>query len=237
MSTSYQGNRRGRRAPEEEEDSFGSLPDDELLAMVSAGGFDAVESCEAVEDVLRRRLTCPDAIPLMRDLLFGFEHSAVRYRAALCLARMDEWDADIHRALCHAVAKLPTDDPNARSARLQLQKRQLSPAEPPPRPLVGSNGFQAPAAKAVEPAPPPPTPTPPPQPAAPKPVHQPAAAASPAMVSLPRYTMEDVEEPRIRYRRRKRKRGELRRQIFANLQILLLFIVAFLLYLAFLART
>lgn len=57
------------------------------------------------------------------------------------------------------------------------------------------------------------------------------------MVSLPRYTMEDVEEPRIRYRRRKRKRGELRRQIFANLQILLLFVVAFLLYLAFLART
>ncbi len=240
MSPNRSGSGRSRRRmTDEEENSLESLPDDILMAIITEGDFSAEESCDAVEELLRRGLECPEAVVLMRDVLFGFESSALRYRAAISLSRLKSWDDDVHRALCQAVGKLGVEDSSARAARLQLQRRGLSAAIPPERPRVGSTGEHAqpvltreprtqhaPVAEEVL--------TPDPQPGA-LPASSPATKAAaresrPATPlsnpTLPRYTMESVDEPRLHYRRRKRKRGELFRQVVSNVQMLVIFFAA-----------
>jgi hypothetical protein len=224
---------------DEEEDSLGSLPDDILMAIITEGEFSAEESCDAVEELLRRGLECPEAVVLMRDVLFGFESSSLRYRAAISLSRLKSWDDDVHRALCQAVSKLGVEDPSARAARLQLQRRGLSAAIPPERPRVGSVGEHAQPVLTREPrtqqtraaeemiaSDPQPSAIPTSAPATKAAARDPRPATPLSNPTLPRYTMESVDEPRLHYRRRKRKRGELLRQVISNVQMLVIFFAA-----------
>jgi len=237
LSPSSPGFRRlkNRLPVEEEQQSFGLIPDDELISLVSQGGFHSEQSCEAVEEVLRRGLECPDAIALMRDILFGFEAARLRYRAAVCLVRLDCWDNDVHRALCQAASRLPLDEPLARSARLQLQKRGFSPANHPERPQIGESHAMAQTIRPKEASEPREVPQSTPQNVEVARELSDEPEPSPA-APLPRYTLEDLEEPRLRYRRRKRKRGNWIWEVLSNLQIVLLFLIGFAVFILLLGR-
>jgi hypothetical protein len=88
------------------------------------------------------------------------------------------------------------------------------------KPIKTAERVELPATTSHESA----TPTPPSETRIP--VRESRPATPLANSSLPRYTMESVDEPRLHYRRRKRKRGELLRQVMSNVQMMVIFFAA-----------
>jgi hypothetical protein len=85
-------------------------------------------------ELIARGADARSAAPLLRWILRGFDGNQTRYRAAIALARLGEWDSEIQGALHHITERYPRSHSDARVALelLESKGKAVGPLAPGP---------------------------------------------------------------------------------------------------------
>ncbi len=113
---------------------FERLSNEELLAALDDQGCTPDRCCLLTTELIARGAEAKGAAPLLRWILRGFDGNQTRYRAAIALARLGEWDSEIQGALHHITERYPRSHSDARVALelLESQGKAVGPLAPGP---------------------------------------------------------------------------------------------------------
>lgn len=105
-----------RRYVEGDYSTFGEYENDELERILVDPAISPADRVALANEMLTRRLDISGATDLLYSILRGFEGNQTRYRAAIALARMGDWNAEVWRALRHIADRYPMSHGDARMA-------------------------------------------------------------------------------------------------------------------------
>lgn len=120
--------------------TFGEYQNDELERILTDPAISPADRVALANEMLTRRLDIRSSSELLYSILRGFEGNQTRYRAAIALARMGDWNAEVWRALRHIADRYPMSHGDARMAfdilaarggAVQGNPRTFAPPSPP----------------------------------------------------------------------------------------------------------
>lgn len=100
---------------------FESMTSDQLFAALDDPACSPDRCILIATELVARGADTSGVVPLLRWILRGFDGNQTRYRAAIALARMGEWDAEIQTALQHITERYPRMHGDAKAALDLLQ--------------------------------------------------------------------------------------------------------------------
>jgi hypothetical protein len=123
-----------RRRHLDEYRGFERLSNEELLTALDDQTCTPDRCCLLATELIARGADAKGAAPLLRWILRGFDGNQTRYRAAIALARLGEWDSEIQGALHHITERYPRSHSDARVALelLESQGKAVGPLAPGP---------------------------------------------------------------------------------------------------------
>lgn len=105
-----------RRYVEGDYSTFGEYENDELERILVDPAISPADRVALANEMLTRRMDVSAANEILYSILRGFEGNQTRYRAAIALARMGDWNAEVWRALRHIADRYPITHGDARMA-------------------------------------------------------------------------------------------------------------------------
>jgi hypothetical protein len=100
---------------------FESMTSDQLFAALDDPACSPDRCILIATELVARGADTSGVVPLLRWILRGFDGNQTRYRAAIALARMGEWDAEIQTALQHITERYPRMHGDAKAAMILEQ--------------------------------------------------------------------------------------------------------------------